>query len=212
LSQSTIGGTLLLKDPWPKHQHWVLVSAVCGVLLIAGPGIDVESFSWAGNAVAMLATLFTSAAFLTIRTLNIRSVRQNATIFSFHTFGGMLALASIAFVPQKRSSSLTPGLLGLSIPTLAGAGWLVLMAVCMQVAQNATTELLKRESLATMSIASFFTVLVNALLGCVLGDKAPNLYFVFGTVLILVPPIVRSQYAGALGTPRAASPKLNHGD
>jgi drug/metabolite transporter (DMT)-like permease len=166
----------------PLGRRWtvVLAAGAVGVVMVAGPAWrgDGGATEMEGPALAVLAAVFTSAAFLAIRSLRRRGVPGRAVIFAFHACGAVLAAAT---------APLTETLAAWKVPSFQEGAWLIGTAAAMQGAQLSLTALLARRGVGRAAPSSFLVCVWTTVFGCMLGQGLPPLRVAAGCALIVGP-------------------------
>jgi drug/metabolite transporter (DMT)-like permease len=159
---------LFLKENITKKQIIALVTAALGALLVIRPGFDSNLIP---SLIALMSSVFAGIAYTIVRQL--RKTDSAATVvFYFSLF------STLAMIPFMLSGSFV-------IPTAVQALALLALGLFATAAQLFMTNAYRHAEAGELSIYTYANIVFSSIFGLVLFQEIPDLFSVFGAVLII---------------------------
>lgn len=159
---------LFLKENITKKQLIALVTAALGAILVIRPGFDSNIIP---SLIALMSSLFAGIAYTIVRQL--RKTDSAATVvFYFSLF------STLAMIPFLLSGSFI-------IPTVTQAAALLALGLFAAAAQLFMTNAYRHAEAGELSIYTYANIVFSSILGLLLFQEIPDLFSVFGAVLII---------------------------
>ncbi|MEC9490654.1 MAG: DMT family transporter [Halanaerobiales bacterium] len=159
---------LFLKEKISKKQLIALVTAALGAILVIRPGFDSNIIP---SLIALMSSLFAGIAYTIVRQL--RKTDSAATVvFYFSLF------STLAMIPFLLSGSFV-------IPTAVQGIALLALGLFAAAAQLFMTNAYRHAEAGELSIYTYANIVFSSILGLLLFQEIPDLFSVFGAVLII---------------------------
>jgi len=163
-----IFAALFLKEKVSKKQLIALVTAALGAILVIRPGFDSNLIP---SLIALMSSLFAGIAYTIVRQLR-KTDSAAAVVFYFSLF------STLAMIPFLLSGSFV-------IPTAIQAAALLALGLFAAAAQLFMTNAYRHAEAGELSIYTYANIVFSSIFGLLLFQEIPDLFSVFGAVLII---------------------------
>jgi len=163
-----IFAALFLKEKVSKKQLIALVTAALGAILVIRPGFDSNLIP---SLIALMSSLFAGIAYTIVRQLR-KTDSAAAVVFYFSLF------STLAMIPFLLSGSFV-------IPTAIQAAALLALGLFAAAAQLFMTNAYRHAEAGELSIYTYANIVFSSIFGLLLFQEMPDLFSVFGAVLII---------------------------